>query len=389
MIGTIPDDDRRGTARGRSGRTAREPGGALAETKPDAAEGWRGPVRRVLGDWRKFNPKIGVVAVVGVLLVLVAVRDHGLIALVAALAFVQGVMVAAPLQAPSRVRALVVFALLGGVVTALGLWVGHQHAPTTVVLVAVAFAAGLTTAVGPVTSRVSTSVGILFLTMVFYARRTQDLPRVTLAFVCGVAAVAALVWLLPRLRGAGSALPSGDEAVPHGRPAWQDAVRERGALRFATVLAASAGLALTLGWLWFPDHPHWAAATLLLLLRPSPGHSLQASLQRMAGTLVGGALMVWAVGGVRDPRWLLAVLVAAAFLTAATAGVGQTAFSVFFTLLLLTIIALNGGDSSGTAIERVAEVALGAVVAVVATAFLQVLPDLPGTLPDPETVPLG
>lgn len=361
----------------------------MAETKPDAAEGWRGPVRRVLGDWGKFNPKIGVIAAVGVLVVLAAVRSHGLIALVAALAVVQGVMVAAPLQAPSRVRALVAFALLGGAVTALGLWVGHQHAPTTVVLVAVAFAAGLTTAVGPVTSRVSTSVGIWFLTMVFYARRTQDLPRVTLAFVCGVAAVAALVWLLPRLRGAGSALPSGDEAVPHGRPAWQDAVRERGALRFAAVLAASAGLALTLGWRWFPDHPHWAAATLLLLLRPSPGHSLQASLQRMAGTLVGGALMVWAVGGVRDPRWLLAVLVAAAFLTAATAGVGQTAFSIFFTFLLLTIIALNGGDSSGTAIERVEEVALGAAIAIAATVLLLVLPDPPGTLPGPETVPLG
>ena len=361
----------------------------MAETKPDAAEGWREPVRRVLGDWRKFNPKIGVVAVVGVLLVLVAVRDHGLIALVAALAVVQGLMVAAPLQAPSRVRALVAFALLGGVVTALGLWVGHQHAPTTVVLVAVAFAAGLTTAVGPVTSRVSTSVGIWFLTMVFYARRTQDMPRVTLAFVCGVAAVALLVWLLPRVRGSGPALPSGDESVPHGRPAWQDAVRERGALRFAAVLAASAGLALTLGWLWFPDHPHWAAATLLLLLRPSPGHSLQASLQRMGGTLVGGALAFWVVIRAREPRVLLAMLAAAAFLTAATAGVGQTAFSVFFTFLLLTIIALNGGDSSGTAIERVEEVALGAAIAIAATAFLQVLPNLPGALPDPEAVPIG
>ena len=362
----------------------------MAETGPGAAaDGWRRPLRWMVGDWRKFNPRAGTAAAVGVLLVLLAVRDQGVVALVAALAVVQGLTIAAPLRVPSRLKALVGLALFGGASTALGAWVDHRLFPATLVLVGLAFAAGLTTAVGPVTSRVGTTVAIWFLTMLVHARGLRDLSSFTLAFVSGVLAVAVVFWLVSRLGRAGSVLPSGGESLPRGRAGWRAAARQRDTLRFAAVLAAAAGLALTLGWRWYPGHPHWAAATLLLLLRPRPGQSLLASLQRMAGTLVGGALMVWAVGGVRDPRWLLAVLAAAAFLTAATAGVGQTAFSVFFTLLLLTIVALNGGDSIGSATDRVAEVALGAAIAIAATAFLQVLPALPGALPDPETVPLG
>ncbi len=121
------------------------------------------------------------------------------------------------------------------------------------------------------------------------------------------------------------------------------------------------------------NHGYWAVITCLVIVQGSLGATISAGLARVAGTAVGaivggiGALVPLMVHGV--PEWVVLLLVIAPLALLASS-------RAIFRLAPLTgglVLLLAGSSSLGFALSRIAEIALGTVIGVLASLF--VLPE--------------
>jgi uncharacterized membrane protein YccC len=135
------------------------------------------------------------------------------------------------------------------------------------------------------------------------------------------------------------------------------------ALRFASVLVAAT---LTERALAIPNG-YWVAMTALLLMRPDFQDTLQRSLGRIGGTLLG-AIIATVLSAVLAPGPVaLAVLVALfAFLAYGTLRLNYGVFSFFLTAYVVFLLALAGLGERQVAGERVISTLIGAAFALAA-----------------------
>jgi uncharacterized membrane protein YccC len=141
----------------------------------------------------------------------------------------------------------------------------------------------------------------------------------------------------------------------------------RHALRFALALGSAYFLALTLPW---ASHPHWLVLSVAVVLRGSLEQTLARRNARVAGTLLGCALVV-VLAGLKSALWLgLVFLVAVGVAHASVLRRYWLAAAAATVMALLQAHAVN--PSAGFALaERAADTVLGALLA---WAFSYVLP---------------
>ncbi len=107
-------------------------------------------------------------------------------------------------------------------------------------------------------------------------------------------------------------------------------------IRFSLLRALAVGVCVLLGFPIFPEHPAWAALTVVLVVRPPARRIVVTGASRAIGTLAGGAPGVADVvvsGG--STVGLLAGFIGAASVLVATMSVNSTVFPCFLTALIV------------------------------------------------------
>jgi uncharacterized membrane protein YccC len=143
--------------------------------------------------------------------------------------------------------------------------------------------------------------------------------------------------------------------------------RDSPALRHSVRLAIAVPASLFLAsWLSLP-RGYWLAFAVAVILKPDYSTLFDKGLGRVVGTLVGATLAAVLVSELHPDLFLTTVLVA--LMAWAVYSTWAASFSVamgFVTALILILLSTSLHDTVGTALDRLIDVTLGAVIAFVA-----------------------
>jgi hypothetical protein len=202
-------------------------------------------------------------------------------------------------------------------------------------------------------------------------------PAASSRWWAALIAVVALVWvtacftiaerlaLLP-------ATPTGERAEPARRRSTT-AMVDRMALR----MLASLTLAFVLGRWLFGLHWPWLVLTAFVVSSGGVEHSdvLRRGVQRLAGAAVGtlAATLVTAVAPARSP-WTLVLLFVVLGLAAWLRPINYAFWAAGVTAVLALLYGYYGARGSGLLLDRLEEIALGAVIAVTVSWLVTLIP---------------
>lgn len=114
----------------------------------------------------------------------------------------------------------------------------------------------------------------------------------------------------------------------------------RHALRLGVSAALATALVTGLGL----NHGYWVIITVNVVLQPYAGLTLQRSLQRVAGTLLGAALAAGLVALVKDPNIILVAIMVLFAVAMSVQPISLPAFQVLLTPALVLLAELQSGD---------------------------------------------
>ncbi len=188
---------------------------------------------------------------------------------------------------------------------------------------------------------------------------------IALAAGCGIGALGLAI----RTGRAGR----GDETDGASGPVPTYAALARGPLGLMAVLRGlGLGLAVLLGYAWFPEHPAWAALTALIIIRPPTRRAVVVGLKRSIGTGTGVVLAVLLAGLAGGSTPAVAVLfLATAFLMMALRDADYTLVSVLVTALIVFGQRLVRVDASEAGLERFLATVVGVAIAFVVLAVVE------------------
>jgi uncharacterized membrane protein YccC len=132
----------------------------------------------------------------------------------------------------------------------------------------------------------------------------------------------------------------------------------RHALRLGVSAALATALVRGLGL----NHGYWVIITVIIVLQPYAGLTLQRSLQRVAGTFVGAALAAGLVALVKDPIVILVAIMVLFAVAMSVQPLSLPAFQVLLTPALVLLAELQAGDWS-LAWVRIVNTLLGGALA--------------------------
>ncbi len=143
-------------------------------------------------------------------------------------------------------------------------------------------------------------------------------------------------------------------------------------MRHALRMAAVVGAALAATLVWHGPYTHWLTITLVLVMQPFFATTWQRSLERVAGTLLGGAFAA-SLSAVVSTRLVLAACLP--LLGALALAVRQVSYGVYIAVYTPVVILLvesihAGEDQVHIAIARAGFTILGGVIAIAANALL-------------------
>ena len=137
--------------------------------------------------------------------------------------------------------------------------------------------------------------------------------------------------------------------------------------RHALRLAGVAGVAEVIAQAASLPHGYWATLTVLIVLRPDYGSTLQRGLQRAAGTVLGAGLGVATVLLAHLGSDVLLIGIGVSLFAAyAVFPVNYLFFAVFLTDFVVVLLALAGLPADQTALDRLIGTGVGAGLAFVA-----------------------
>ncbi|MFP2934453.1 FUSC family protein, partial [Pyxidicoccus sp. 3LG] len=144
----------------------------------------------------------------------------------------------------------------------------------------------------------------------------------------------------------------------------------RHALRLGIAAALATALTRGLGL----NHGYWVIITVIVVLQPYAGLTLQRGLQRAAGTLLGAALAAGLVVLVKDPGVILLAIVVLFAVAISVQPLSLSAFQVLLTPALVLLAELQTGDWELAGV-RLVNTVLGAVLALLCSRLLWPSPE--------------
>jgi hypothetical protein len=310
----------------------------------------------------------------------------GLVAILVALAFVGvfgyvgvaallGALVTAAAAGVGRRRVRVTrasaVAVLGSLLTLVGVWSGERGWTAAVVIGLVAFAATLASAYGKEAATSSYLLTLWVLLSLTFTASDHSSAGLAANFLAGGAVAALLQPVLGRTSSAGDARPA-----TAGRPTDRLAPL-RAALRpdsplswFALVRAGAIAGATLLGYCLFDAHPYWAAFVAFAVTKSDPAELVAAGVHRAVGTIAGAAVAVELVRNVDSRPWLTGALVVASMLAVTFSKANYAVFTFFMTAVIVLSTQLVRGDAELAAGQRTWATLLGVGLAFATTALV-------------------
>ncbi len=264
----------------------------------------------------------------------------------------------------SRAAVALGLALAGAVLVALGETAAPRPPVAVLVVAAVAFAASTLRAVSPIGAALATPLVVVTAIAVGTGTRAP-LPD-TLGFVAGVACAlffSSIVWPIRR--------PSAWRVELGGFPRLLECAlsAHSASFRHGVRVAVAVVLAETLGRLLSPQHSAWVTVTTVAVLQPYPGATIRRAVERAVGTVLGVVLALAVIVTVRERVVVTLLLFALAVGAVATTPRRHPLFVFFLTPLFVVLGARWDGDW-WTALVRLGDALLGAIIALGAATVL-------------------
>ncbi|MEW5928000.1 MAG: FUSC family protein [Gemmatimonadota bacterium] len=164
-----------------------------------------------------------------------------------------------------------------------------------------------------------------------------------------------------------------EERDPLG-PLRESLTRESALLRhalragIATAAAVAATQALGL------ERGYWVTLTVLIVLQPYTGATVQRTLERALGTVLGGIIAAAIAAWVHDPLAVLALVFLTAAASVALFPINAVLYTVFLTPTFVLLAEVNAGDWHLAGV-RVADTLLGGLLALAGAALLWPTPE--------------
>jgi uncharacterized membrane protein YccC len=149
-----------------------------------------------------------------------------------------------------------------------------------------------------------------------------------------------------------------------------DSALLRHALRAGISVAAAAGAVQALGL----ERGYWITLTVLIVLQPYTGATVQRTLERALGTVLGGLIAAGIAAWVHDPGAVLALVFVMAAVSVALFPINAVAYLVFLTPTFVLLAEVGTGDW-GLAAVRVLDTLLGGALALAGAALLWPTPE--------------
>jgi len=133
------------------------------------------------------------------------------------------------------------------------------------------------------------------------------------------------------------------------------------------------GVAIWVGFMWFPSHPAWVAITALIVIRPPTHQAVLVGLQRSLGTCVGviGAVALAGIVG-ETTAGLVVLFLATAFLMMSVREVNYALFAMLAAALVVFLERILQGNAAETAFDRFAATVTGVAIAFVILGLVDV-----------------
>ena len=327
-------------------------------------------------DLRKGVMGLGAILAFGIF-----VAIFGQVGMVAAMAMLFVILADRPGSLRDRGIGVLIITVFGAVISLVGIWAGPEHVLvasllTFVVVLLATLAAGF----GPAMAVRGMLLSVWTVVAISLAGEQETAIQLAIAFAGGGAIAAAVIWARTR------ALPEPDlveeaEAATH----TVEEILRSPLGWFAPLRAAAAGIAMLAGASLFPQHPIWAALTVILVMKPRAGETVGAGLLRTLGTVLGVAVAEVLIS-VSDGDRTVALIgfMVAAFGMTALQRVNYAVFVAFLTALLVLSGQLATGTGEATAADRLFATLLGAVIAFIAIAVGRVLRGKPVVASEPD-----
>jgi uncharacterized membrane protein YccC len=135
--------------------------------------------------------------------------------------------------------------------------------------------------------------------------------------------------------------------------------------RHALRLAAASALAALIASAFHLTRGYWIPMTVVVVLKPNFGGTLQRAIQRITGTVAGAllaALLLWCV---HDSGWLLLILTLLSFATLALRWANYVAFSLALTPMIMVMLDLAHPGKAIDSFLRIAHTIIGGGLAIV------------------------
>lgn len=311
-------------------------------------------------DLDQVNLRRGFVGLVAIAATIVFIAVFGIVGMTAGLAALFVVGADSPGAPRDRVQGVLVMTVVGALIAALAVWEGTDRMwLATLLTVVITGAATLAAGFGSTWATRGLLLSLWAVLALSVAGEDQSALELAAAYVLGGMVAAAILWLQSR-----TDQEAADEATEErAARALGDIVLSPLGL-FALLRAGAVGLATVLGIELFPDHPIWAAITVLLVLKPQVGEAVESGVLRILGTLGGvlAAAGIVALAGGSNAAVVVAFL-AAAFGMVALKDVNYAVFVFFLTGVLVLIQDLLGEDAEAAADQRLLATLLGAGIA--------------------------
>lgn len=136
-------------------------------------------------------------------------------------------------------------------------------------------------------------------------------------------------------------------------------------LRHAIRVAGAAIAAMMIAHAVSPSHAQWVAVTTIAVLQPQLGSTFSRVVERVIGTVLGGVIAVVIIATLHSPLALAAAMFPLSIAAVVTRPRSYRLFVLFLTPLFL-LVADHGHPGASTAVIRIADVALGGAIALVA-----------------------
>lgn len=328
----------------------------------------------------QFSIRRGLVGIAAILVALVFLGAFGY----AGIAAVLGALVTAASCGNGSLRERVergaAVAVVGALLTVLGVWSGERGWTAAIVIAVVTFAATLVSVYG---TEVATSAYLLNLWLLLsltFTASSHSSGVLAANFLLGGAIAVLLQPLLGRAKrraedARAEAAPLSDSTPPSdwAAPLRAELHLDSPVLRYALVRASGIGGATLLGWYLFDNHPYWAGIVAFAVTKSDPAELVKIGVHRAVGTILGAAAATALIQHVDSRPALTIALVIAAAAGIATQKVNYAVFTFFMTSVLILVTQLLRGNAELAAGQRAWATLLGVGLAIATTALVLLL----------------